>query len=148
MAAPASAAVCPADGQVPWQLRDGDFALALTDDGMRVTDVETDAMVPNGSSVVVGDTSRRTGAAGIDGFVAPGAQYLATGSTGAPSFTWSSGGFDEPLDLQLSRRTATDRSGSSWAMGRGCLRTAERSQSNRIPRARFCSGSTSPGSMP
>ncbi|SMX73989.1 hypothetical protein BSP109_01057 [Brevibacterium sp. Mu109] len=101
VAAPASAAVCPADGQVPRQLRDGDFALALTDDGMRVTDVATDATVPNGSSVVVGDTSRRTGAAGIDGFVAPGAQYLATGSTGAPSFTWSAGGFDEPLDLQI-----------------------------------------------
>ena len=107
VAAPASAVVCPADGQTPRQLRDGDFALTVTDDGLRVADAASDATVPDGSSVVVGDTSRRTAAAGIEGFVAPGGQYLATGSTGAPGFTWSATGFDEPVDLQV-QQTAGD----------------------------------------
>lgn len=101
VAAPASAVVCPADREAPRQVRDGDYALTLTGDGMRVADVATDAAVPDGSSVIVGDTSRRTAAAGIDGFVAPGGQYLATGSAGAPAFTWTAGGFEEAVDLQI-----------------------------------------------
>src|SRR5699024_7217319 len=99
VAAPASAVVCPADEQAPRQLRDGDYALLLTDDGMRMADVATEATVPDGSSAIVGDTARRTAAAGIDDFVVPGGQYLATGSAGAPSFTWTAGGFDEAVDL-------------------------------------------------
>lgn len=107
VAAPASAVVCPADEQAPRQLRDGDYALLLTDDGMRMADVATEAGVPDGSSVIVGDTARRTAAAGIDDFVAPGGQYLATGSAGAPSFTWTAGGFDEAVDLEV-QQTAGD----------------------------------------
>lgn len=107
VAAPASAVVCPADEQAPRQLRDGDYALLLTDDGMRMADVATEATVPDGSSVIVGDTARRTAAAGIDDFVVPGGQYLATGSAGAPSFTWTAGGFDEAVDLEV-QQTAGD----------------------------------------
>ena len=107
VAAPASAVVCPADEQAPRQLRDGDYALLLTDDGMRMADVATEATVPDGSSAIVGDTARRTAAAGIDDFVVPGGQYLATGSAGAPSFTWTAGGFDEAVDLEV-QQTAGD----------------------------------------
>lgn len=107
VAAPASAAVCPADRQAARQVRSGGVVLQMDGDGMRMTDVATGAAVADGSTIVVGDTARRTAAAGIDGFVAPGGQYLATGSAGAPTVTWSAAGIDEAVELEV-QQTAGD----------------------------------------
>lgn len=101
VAAPATALTCPVDGEAPRQVRSGEFTMAVAPGVLDVTADDGGTALPQGSSVVIGDTSRRSAPAGIDGFVDAGGEYLATGSATAPGFQWSAADADEAVDLTV-----------------------------------------------
>lgn len=105
--APATAQVCPAGGDAPRQVRGGDHTLDVTEAGLTLADDATQLAVAAGSTVVVGDTSRRGAPAGIDGFVGPGGEYLATGSSTAPGFSWSAANAEDAVDLTVEQTEGT-----------------------------------------
>ncbi|WP_101588773.1 hypothetical protein [Brevibacterium jeotgali] len=101
VAAPATALTCPVDGEAPRQVRSGEFTMGVAPAALDVTADDGGTALPQGSSVVIGDTSRRSAPAGINGFVDAGGEYLATGSATAPGFHWSAADADEAVDLTV-----------------------------------------------